>query len=125
MKPTTRILAGILILLAGGLFQSNMLLKKEFDKLDKSDIYWTYEKVADQHFRYLKVDGGNLTKIAFQQSSHCSVRVLNEWQRYHPELIKTFVKNDTLFIKFVYKPENMGEKIWLQWTTMVRIFSPE
>jgi hypothetical protein len=125
MKWTTRILVSIVTLLATGLFLSNMLLKKEYDKLDKSDTYWTYEKITQEHFRYLKVEGGNLTKIAFEQGPHCSVRVLNEWQRYHPELIKTAVKDDTLFIKFVYAPQNMGEKTWMGWTTLVRIFSPE
>jgi hypothetical protein len=125
MKWTTRILVSIVTLLAAGLLLSNMLLKKEYDKLDKSDIYWTYEKISEKHFRYLKVEGGNLTKIAFEQSPHCSVRVLNEWQRYHPELIKTSIKDDTLFIKFVYTPQNMGEKTWMGWMTLVRIFSPE
>jgi hypothetical protein len=125
MKWTTRILVVIVVLLAGGLLLSNMQLKSEYDKLDKSDTYWTYEKIADQPFRYLKVEGGNFTKIAFERSTHCSVRVLNEWQRYHPELVKTTVKDDTLFIQFVYSPQNMGEKTWMEWTTLVRIFSPE
>jgi Putative auto-transporter adhesin, head GIN domain len=125
MKWTTRILLAMVIVLVAGLALSNMQIKKVYDKLDKTDSYWTYESVMDQHFRYLKVEGGNLTKIAFEQGAHCSVRVLNEWQRYHPELIKTEVRDDTLFIKFVYSPQNMGEKSWMGWTTLVRIFSPE
>src|SRR6185503_18325556 len=61
----------------------------------------------------------------FVQSKNYSVRVLNDWQRYHPELIKSVVKNDTLFIKFVHTGNNQNEKDWMKWTTLVRIFSPE
>ena len=78
-----------------------------------------------QPFKYLKIEGGNSTKIAFEQSKNYSVRVLNDWERYHPELIKSYVKNDTLFINFVYNRNNQNEKDWMEWTTLVRIFSPE
>jgi hypothetical protein len=125
MKWTTRIMVAMLVLLVTGLLVSNMQIKNEYDKLDKTDTYWTYEKITEQHFRYLKIEGGNITKIAFEQNPNCSVRVLNDWQRYHPELIKTEINNDTLFIHFVYTPQNMGEKTWMGWTTLVRVSAPE
>jgi hypothetical protein len=115
----------MLVLLVAGLLVSNMQIKNEYDKLDKTDTYWTYEKITEQHFRYLKVEGGNITKIAFEQNPNCSVRVLNDWQRYHPELIKTEINHDTLYIRFVYRPQNMGEKTWMRWTTLVRVSAPE
>jgi hypothetical protein len=125
MKSSSRILLSMLIILVAGLLLSNIILKNEYNKIDKSDLYWNYTDVLNQHFKYLKIEGGNNTKIAFEQNKNCSVRVLNDWQRYHPELIKSFVKNDTLFIKFVSTGNNQYEKEWMKRTTLVRIFSPE
>ncbi len=125
MKLSSRILLSMLIILVAGLLLSNIVLKKEYNKIDKSDLHWNYTSVLTQHFKYLKIEGGNKTKIAFEQNKNCSVRVLNDWQRYHPELIQSFVKNDTLFVRFVYTSNNQNEKDWMKWTTLVRIFSPE
>lgn len=125
MKLSSRILLSMLILLVAGLLLSNIILKKEYNKIDKGDLHWNYTTVLQQPFKYLKIDGGNITNIAFEQNKNYSVRVLNDWQRYHPELIKSHVKNDTLFIKFVYNGSNQNEKEWMKWTTLVRIFSPE
>jgi len=125
MKLSSRILLSMLIIIVAGLLLSNIILKKEYNKIDKADLHWNYTDVLTQHFKYLKIEGGNNTKIAFEQNKNCSVRVLNDWQRYHPELIKSFVRNDTLFIKFVYNSNNQNEKDWMKWTTLVRIFSPQ
>lgn len=125
MKLSSRILLSMLIILIAGLLLSNIVLKKAYNKIDKSDLHWNYTSVLTQHFKYLKIEGGNNTKIAFEQNKNCSVRVLNDWQRYHPELIQSHVKNDTLFIKFIYKSDNQNEKDYMKWTTLVRVFSPE
>ncbi|MEO7045410.1 MAG: hypothetical protein ABI091_08920 [Ferruginibacter sp.] len=125
MKLSTRILLSMLIVLFAGLLLSNMSLKKEYNKIDKSDLHWNYTSVATQHFKYLKIEGGNNTNIAFEQNQNCSVRILNDWQRYHPELIQSSVKNDTLFIKFIYASDNQNEKDLMKSATLVRIFSPE
>ena len=125
MKFTSKALLVLAIILIGALLSSNIILKSEYDKIDKSDIYWNYHKILEQPFKYLKITGGNGTRIAFEQSQHYSVRVLNDWQRYHPELIKSSVKDDTLFIKFVFTSNNENEKYWMKGTTLVRIFSPE
>ncbi len=125
MKFTSRILVVLLIILIAGLLSSNIILKKEYDSLDKTDTYWNYEKVLQQPFKYLKITGGNITKIAFEQSPKYSVRILQEWKRYHGGEIKAQVKNDTLFINFDFTPANQYEKFWMQGITAVRIFSPE
>src|ERR1043165_300991 len=125
MKFTSKILLALLIILIGGLLSSNIILKKEYDKVDKSEIYWNYEKVLQQSFKYLKITGGNGTRIAFEQSTKYSVRILQEWKRYHKGEIKAHVTNDTLYINFDFIPSNLYEKWWMRNTTSVRIFSPE
>ena len=106
MKWSNRLLILLVILLAAGLLTSNMVLKNEYNKVDKTDNYWNYGKILEQPFKYLRIEGGNNTKIIFEQSPNYSVRVLNYWQRYHNKLISTFVKEDTLFIKFIYGVQN-------------------
>ena len=125
MKPTTKILSAMLLLFTLGLFASNILLKKEYDKTDKNDIYWTYGKILEQPFKYLDIQGGNVTNIAYEQSKTASVRVFKDWDGYKSGRVKAYVKNDTLFITFPNTYKDEYEKRWLNWNTLVRIFSPE
>ncbi len=125
MKLSTTILLVTMVLLVTAMFASNVLLKKEYDKVDKSDLYWTYIKILEQPFKHLKIEGGNVTNIAFEQSKNSSVRVAKNWDGYERGLVKTFVKNDTLFIKFSNTYRDQGEKQWMKYMTLVRIFSPQ
>ena len=125
MKRSTKILVSILAAILAEMFLSNMVMKAEFNSVDKTDLYWNYEQVLNQHFKYLKIDGGNITNFAFEQSPHCSVRVLNEWLNSHSTPIRTYVEDDTLFVKFIYKPADRASTGWMQWTTLVRISAPE
>jgi hypothetical protein len=125
MKFTTRILVLIFVLLMAGLLSSNMILKKQYDAMDKSDIYWTYDKVLEQPFKYLNITGGNGTNIYYEPSAKPSVRLLQEWVLYHHGEVKASVRNDTLFLNFDYNPASPFEKAWLRVNTPLRIFSPE
>jgi hypothetical protein len=125
MKVSTIILLVTLVLLFTTMFASNILLKKEYDKVDKSDLYWTYGKILQQPFKHLKIEGGNVSHIAYEQSKNASVRVFKNWEGYEKGIVKTFVRNDTLFVKFPNVYKDAYEKRWLKWNTLVRIFSPE
>jgi hypothetical protein len=125
MKFTTRILVLMSVLIIAGLFLSNMILKKQYDAMDKSDIYWTYDKVLEQPFKYLNITGGNETNIYYEPSARSSVRLLQEWVKYHNGEVKAHVRNDTLFLNFDYVPASPFEKVWLRNSAPVRIFSPE
>ncbi|SRR5579871_75907 len=125
MKLTIRILNGLLLLMIAGLLASNMILKKQFDAIDKRDIYWTYNTVLAQPFKHLNITGGNGTNIYYEPGANPSVRLLQEWVKYHKGEIKAEVRNDTLYINFDYKPENLFEKFWVANATPLRIFSPE
>ncbi len=125
MKLTTRILICISVVMIAGLLSSNIILKKQYDALDKTDMYWTYKKVFEQPFKYLNITGGNGTNIYYEQSNKPSVRLLQEWVNYHNGEVKAVIKNDTLFLNFDYIPANPFEKFYLENATPVRIFSPE
>jgi hypothetical protein len=125
MKLSSVILMVTFLMIVTALFASNVILKKEYDKVDKSDLYWTYGTILEQPFRHLKIEGGNITNIAFEQSKKPSVRVSKNWYGYEEKLVKTAVRNDTLFIKFPNTYRDQYEKEWLKRITPVRIFSPE
>lgn len=125
MKFTSKILTGLLFLLFAGILSSNIILKRQYDKVDKSDNYWNYESVLQQPFKHLKIIGGNTTRIAYEQSTKCSVRILQEWKNWFKGAIKAQVSNDTLYINFDYTPGNLFNKFWMENRTTVRIFSPE
>jgi hypothetical protein len=108
-----------------GLLSSNMILKKQYDAMDKSDIYWAYNKVLEQPFKYLNITGGNGTNIYYEPSAKPSVRLLQEWVQYHNGEVKATVRNDTLYLNFDYQPPSPFEESWLHSATPVRIFSPE
>jgi len=97
MKLTAKILSAMIILFIAGLFISNSILKNEYYKADKSDLYWNYGKILEQPFSHLKIDGGNITQIAFEQSASSSVRIFKDWEGYQNGSVQANVKNDTLF----------------------------
>ncbi len=125
-KLSTIILTVLLTLIIAGIFASNIILKKVYDKVDKSDVYWNYNIILSQPYKYLKIDGGNITTIMFEQSKKPSVRVLNYWDDYKKDSsLSVHVKNDTLFLKFPNKYRNEGEKEWMQSQVLVRLFAPQ
>ena len=125
MKLSSKILLVTFLFMIAGALSSNMILKKQYDQLDKSDIYWTYDKVLEQPFKYLNIIGGNGTNIYYEQSAKPSVRLLHEWVKYHGGNIKADIKHDTLYLNFNSVSANSFEKFWLENTVPVRIFSPQ
>ena len=59
MKLSSKILTILLLLVVVAMVFSNFTLKKEFDKMDKTDLYWDFEKISEQQFRHVKIENGN------------------------------------------------------------------
>jgi hypothetical protein len=125
MKSSTKILTGMLLLFIAGLFISNSILKNEYNNADKSDLYWNYDKILEHPFSHINIAGGNITNIAFEQSSKSSVRVFKNWEGYKKGSVKALVKNDTLYLEFPNSYKDILEKNWMGWHTLVRVFSPQ
>lgn len=124
MKLSSVILLTTFTLLLIAMVVSNVLLKKEYDQLDKSNLYWNYKKLLEQPFSHLKIEGGNLTQIAFEQNQRASIRILKNWLETDSSRVKAHVYNDTLFVKFPLIAKDAYEKEFLRRSTIVRIFSP-
>lgn len=125
-KISTTILTALFAVMLLGVVVTDLAFKNVYDKVDKSDLYWNYNKVLEQPFKHLKLDGGNITQIVFEQNKHASVRVLNYWDAYKTGVtFKAYVKNDTLHLTFPNKYKNQGEKNWMQNRVLVRLFAPQ
>jgi hypothetical protein len=124
MKFTTKMLMSLLLLLFAGIVLSNISLKNEYKKADKDNRYWTYGTILEQPFSHLVINGGNLSKIAYEPGKTASVRVYKQWQGFQQGLVKARVSNDTLYVTFPNSYRDQYEKDWLSWNTLVRIFSP-
>lgn len=125
LKISTLIITGAFVLMVLGVFASNLVLKDVYNKIDKSDLYWNYNHVLEQPFKHLKINGGNITNIAFEQNKKSSVRVLSDWREYKKDVTFTArVNNDTLYINFPKADKGPGELSWMSRLTLVRIFAP-
>jgi hypothetical protein len=124
MKLSNTILLVSLLTGVAGLFGSNYVMKKEFDKIDKTDPYWTYKKVEEKPFKHLVINGGNISNIFFEQSPHSFVKVMKNWRGANDGSIKTRISNDTLYLTFENRFADIYEKYWLREVVPVRISTP-
>jgi hypothetical protein len=125
LKLSTLILITMMVLVVISVFATNMVFKNEYNKRDKNDLYWNYDKILEKPYKYLKIDGGNITNIIFEPSANPSVRVLKQWNYRKQNSISAYVKNDTLYLNFSNKYGNMNEKYWMQSEVLVRLFAPQ
>jgi hypothetical protein len=123
IKLSTVILIVMMVFVVTGVFASIITLRSVYDKRDRSDLYWNYNKILEKPFKCLKIKGGNVTNIIFEQSKNPSVRVLNYWDQ-DDNAVKTSVNNDTLYLTFENKYNNLGMKYWMQSKVLVRLFAP-
>ncbi len=116
------ILLGIFIL---SLIGTDLILKTEYNRIDKTDPFWNYTKLNKGSFHHLKLIGGNVTRIAFIPSPHASIGVLSYWEDRMEGRIKTEIANDTLFLKVEYRNESLSLKDWMKNHILITITCPE
>jgi len=125
MKKATLILKVLLGLFIMSLFGSEFVLKNQYDKIDKTDPFWNYSKLARGTFHHLKLMGGNVTRIFFSPSPHASVGVLNYWEGSAQGRVKTNISDDTLFLHIDPKEETPGIRDWMKNHTLIAITCPD
>jgi hypothetical protein len=80
MKKSSLLLLILLGLFIFSLVASDIVLKSQYNKIDKTDPFWNYTKLNKGTFHHIKLIDGNVTRIAFSPSPHASVGVLSFWQ---------------------------------------------
>ncbi len=124
MKLTTKILTGMLVLLACSIVFSAFQFKHEYERNDKGELYFLYGTIEEEPFSHLVIKGGNVSKIIYEPAAKSSVRVFKRWNGYHDKRIKTTVRHDTLYLDFPAGYKDIYEKMQMKGTAVVRIFSP-
>lgn len=124
MKLSSKLLIGLMLLLAAGLLVSNLILKNEYDKMDKDDKDWEFTTISKESYKHINISGGNICKIIFAPNQEASVKFLKREEEMKSIQIK--VLNDTLYIHF---PDSFMNKYpknqWLRSWEIIRLFSPE
>lgn len=125
MKLSVRILSGMLLLALVALVFSNFAMKSEFEKIDKSDFYWNYDKISNGHFSHIKIDGGNFSGISIEQSDSFAVKVWKDIKYYDNMSYQTGIVNDTLFIKMAVDVKTPQARNAFQYFKLLRILTPK
>jgi hypothetical protein len=125
MKKSSLMLFVLLSIFIICLIGTDLILKAEYDKIDKTDPFWNYTKLSKGSFRHLKLLDGNVTQIAFIPSPHASIGILSYWERAADGRVKTRISNDTLFLEVEKRNESNGIKDWMRDHTLLTITCPE
>jgi hypothetical protein len=116
------ILLGIFIICLIG---TDLILKNEYNKIDKTDPFWNYTKLSKGSFHHLKLLNGNVTRISFIPSPHASVGILSYWEHAADGRVQTKIADDTLYVEIGKKDEGNGVKDWMRNHTLITITCPE
>jgi hypothetical protein len=125
MKISSATLLILLGLYISCLFVSIVLIKGQYDKIDKSDPYWNFTKLKEGMFHHLKIDGGNVTKISFTPSPHGSIGILNYWDQRMNGRIETAILNDTLYLRIQQRSISPEERDWMSRRALISISCPD
>jgi hypothetical protein len=126
IKLSTLIITVLFVVVVVSVFATDLVLKNEYEKRDKNDVYWNYNKLLEQPYKHLKINGGNITNIIFEPGKNPSVRVLKRWLNFKEhDNLTAYIKNDTLYLNFKNKYNNINEKDWMQGEVLVRLFAPQ
>ncbi len=125
MKKSSLLLIILLGIFTLCLIGTNLILKAEYNRIDKTDPFWNYTKLKKGSFHHLKLTGGNVTRIAFIPSPHASIGVLSYWEDRVDGRIKTEITNDTLFLKVENRNESLSVKDWMKNHILITITCPE
>lgn len=125
MKWSNIILMSLGTVAVTGMFASNFIMKQVYDRTDRSDPYWNFTKVFNKPFHHLKINGGNISNIVFEQSDKHVVKLLSAWRGATDGTVKTSLHNDTLIIDFSNHYKDVYEKFWLRDEITARILAPK
>lgn len=115
LKLSTQLLIGVALSAVISSFISGSILRKQYDKIDKTNKYWYYQKIVDQPFKHIKIlqnafSGDTLNTLPatsgmlrFEKGNDYSVlsnktSYGSRWNMEEGDTLSCKVLNDTLFI---------------------------
>jgi hypothetical protein len=124
MKKSSLILLILAALFIASLIGSDLVLKNEYDRIDKSDPFWNYTKLNKGVFHHISMTGSNVTRVSFIPGPNSSMGVLNYWETQLRSRIESSISNDTLFIKFRERTDPPDIRNWMKYHVLVTISCP-
>ena len=124
MKKSSLILLILLGLFILCLVGSDLILKTQYDQIDKSDPFWNYTKLNKGDFHHIRITGSNVTRISFIPGPNGSMGVLNDWEWNLRKRIESSISDDTLFIKFKQQTDPPDIRNWMKYHVLVAISCP-
>ena len=125
MKKSSLLLTILAVLFIISLFASDLVLKKEYSTIDKSDPFWNYTKLDKGNFHHIKMIGGNITRTSFVPGVNGSVGILSEWEWGMKDRVKSGISNDTLFIQVLEKKVPPNIRDWMKYHVLIAISCPD
>lgn len=122
MKASNIFLTAIISFMFISVIGSNLVLKKEFDKIDRMDQFTGYDKAVLKPFKYVKLEGKEIGLVEFQQSKEFEIRMITE-QKY----LNWKVEADTLTVTFKrdWTGHRVGPELRFQSGAAVYILAPQ
>ncbi len=119
LKLSTQLLIGVALSAVISSFISGSILRKQYDKIDKTNKYWYYQKIVDQPFKHIKIlqnafnrDSSNTLPaiygvIRFEKGNNHTVlsnrtSYSSRWSKEEGDTLSCKVMNDTLFVYAPY-----------------------
>ncbi len=125
MKKSSLLLTILAVLFIISLFASDLVLKKKYNTIDKSDPFWNYTKLNKGNFHHIKMTGGNVTRATFVPGATGSVGILSEWEWGMKDRVKSGISNDTLFIQVLEKKVPPNVRDWMKYHVLIAISCPD
>ena len=103
MKTSNRLLLGLLVVVFVAIGATAMVLKAEFEKIDKGDPFYGYTLESPPPFRAVKLTGNYQRLVQVQPSSEYAIRM----DKHSKNGVTWDVSGDTLIVSFDFptKPQ--------------------
>src|ERR1700676_1940595 len=125
MKKSSLILIIIFGLFNICLVGSVLILKEQYNLIDKTDPFWNYAKLAKGDFHHVVLTGGNITKIFFIPGPHGSIGLLNYTEQVMNNRVQATISDDTLFVLVKQRNDPPGTRNWIKSHVLIAISCPE
>jgi hypothetical protein len=125
MKKSSLLLTILALLFIISLFASDLVLKKKYNTIDRSDPFWNYTKLNRGNFHHIKMIGGNITRASFVPGLHGSIGILSEWEGGMRDRVKSNISNDTLFIQVRERKDAPNVRNWMKYHVLIAISCPD
>lgn len=108
MKTSHILLALVAIVTLTGLVATDVLLKRQYTKIDWNDPYQLFERRALPAVRHLVIEAAPIAEVIVEQNATAQALLLP----YMADSYHTYQQNDTLFVSFTmnYKGEKRSPR---------------